>query len=262
MRRLVWILSLLAVLSAACGDDTTTSPRFPYHAEEEITIGVTFAGKSTILVQGINGTIDMTSVPGASSVIVTAVKRVESDTQADADARLDEIVVHVDSVGGGLLSVYTQHLVDDTGGRGYTVDYTVTVPGGMRVGANNVNGDVWIRSIRERVSILLVNGKARADDIEGPALINVVNGSIFADITLEGTETAELGVTNGGIELHIPRPTSAWLYADAPNGVVAVTGLYVDYSERTLTHVIGKVGDGDGRIDLDVTNGPIKVKGY
>ena len=52
------------------------------------------------------------------------------------------------------------------------------------------------------------------------------------------------------------------LRADAVNGTISVVGLTVTEATRTSRSVHGRLGRGNGLIDLGTTNGTITVRGH
>ncbi len=262
MKRLLVVLSALVVMTAACNEfNVTLDPRFT--AWETVDIEVDTTGRDFVSVRGVNGTIEVTGVPGATSITGTAVIRVVADSQAEADAHIFDVDVGISTDTLGMVSIFTQHLFVDAGGRNYIVDYDLEVPPGLKVRVTNVNGNCAIDSIAgEFVQISVINGNASVMDISGSAFANVVNGNIKGNVTLTGLEFIELETVNGWIDLYIPRATSAMLDATALSGGVYVRYLDVLYIERSKFYILGRLGDGVGGIELDVTNGPIRVTGY
>ena len=262
MKKLLVVLSALVVMAAACNEvNVTLDPRFT--ATDTVDIAVDTTARDFVSVRGVNGTIEVTGVPGATSITGTAVIRVQADSQAEADAHIFDVDVGISTEMLGMVSIFTRHLFVDAGGRNYIVDYVLEVPPGLKVRVTNVNGNCAIDSIAgEFVQISVTNGNASVMDISGSAFANVVNGNIKGNVTLTGLEFIELETVNGWIDLYIPRSTSAMLRADAFPGGVEVRNLDVLYFEKTRTHVYGRLGAGDGRIQLGVINGPIRMTGY
>jgi DUF4097 and DUF4098 domain-containing protein YvlB len=263
MKRLYLALSAL-VVTAACSEYTfTAEPRFSAKSTVEIAVDTT--GRDRVSVEGINGNIKVTGVPGAASITVRAVIRVEADSQEEADAHLYDVTVEVDTIAPNpeIVRVYTQHLFTNPGGRNYSVDYEVTMPAELEVTVENVNGNCTVESFTtEFVDIRLTNGNARTVDITAFTWVNVVNGNISGNVELIGRQSIKMSAVNGSIDLDIPRSTSAIIEAKALRGGVYVRYLDVLYIERSKFHILGRLGDGAGSIDLGVTNGPIWIMGY
>ena len=122
MKKLLVVLSALVVMAAACNEfNVTVDPRFT--ARDIVDIAVDTTGRDFVSVRGVNGTIEVTGVPGATSITGTAVIRVVADSQAEADAHIFDVDVGISTETMGMVSIFTQHLFVDAGGRNYIVDY-------------------------------------------------------------------------------------------------------------------------------------------
>jgi len=264
MKKLLVVLSALVVIAFACDNYTIfLEPR--YAAWDTVEVAVDTTGRDRVSVQGINGNVKVTGMPGAASITMTAVIRVEADSQEEADAHLYDVTVDVDTIAPNpeIVRIHTEHWFTDSGGRNYSVNYEVTAPAEFGVSVDNVNGNCHVESFTtELVQIGLTNGNARAVDITGSTVVNVVNGNISGNVELDGRQSIEMSAVNGSIDLDVPRSTSAMLEATALRGGVYVRYLDVLYIERSKFHILGRLGDGVGSIDLGVTNGPIWVSGY
>ena len=266
MKRLIVVMAALVVLAASCNEYVVTlDPR--YTATDTFQVAVDTTGRDRVAIQGINGNIRVTGVAGAASISISAVIRVEADSQEEAENHLFDVLVEVDTIAPSpeAVEISTVHRFVDPEGRNYSVDYEVTMPAEMAVTVINVNGNCAVDSIapdtNEAVYINLTNGNACAVDIMGSTVVNVVNGNICGKVALSGQQWIEMSTVNGMIDLDIPRSTSAMLDATAIRGGVYVRYLDVLYIERSKFHILGRLGDGVGSIELDVTNGPIWVSG-
>jgi DUF4097 and DUF4098 domain-containing protein YvlB len=132
---------------------------------------------------------------------------------------------------------------EQTGGRNYTVVYTITVPQRFDVSVTNVNGDVNPRQILGNVSVELTNGQ------------------IDSQVTLPRDGTIDLATTNGSITLRIPQNTGAAFSANVTNGNISVTNLNLQGQVSTSNSLQGTLGDGRGTISLRAVNGNISVTG-
>jgi hypothetical protein len=211
-------------------------------AEETFSLEDNVTTQNTLSVAGINGTISVTASADADSVAVTGVRRVGSESFEDAQAHLPELQVQVSSTADEILVETIQPT--ETGGRNYTVNYTITIPEGMNVSVANTNGNVNLRQI------------------VGSALVDLTNGRISARVTLLADGTIDLMTVNGNVELNIPQTTNADLSASVTNGNITVTNLTVQNEVLTTNSVQGTLGNGQGTIILRTTNGNITANGF
>jgi DUF4097 and DUF4098 domain-containing protein YvlB len=185
---------------------------------------------------------------------------VTSDSAEDAQAGLQVLEVRV-SEGPDVLLVRTIQ-PQDSGDRDYIVNYRITLPRNLAVIVNNVNGNIEIDSINNRVTVASVNGGVDLRRIVGSATVVLVNGAIEGRITLPTDGTIDLQTVNGAIDLEIPQNTSARFSASVANGTVTVSNLDLRVSTSTPTSVEGTLGGGRGTIALLTVNGTIEVMGF
>jgi hypothetical protein len=105
---------------------------------------------------GIEGVVSVTGISGATSVMITATKRVQSGSLQDAEAHLQELEVNVQDLATEIRVETIQPL--DDGGRNYIVDYTITLPVFLETHVENTGGIVTLDSINNDVTVLNVGG--------------------------------------------------------------------------------------------------------
>ncbi|MGB5849262.1 MAG: hypothetical protein WBH40_12285 [Ignavibacteriaceae bacterium] len=185
---------------------------------------VDLTSQTILKVEGINGSVNVESVMGTNQVSISGGKIVSSDTYQDASSHLKDITIEISELSNELLVKTLQPQYAD--GRSYTVNYTINVPSNLSVIVSNINGDI--------------NGR-----------VNVpING------------TVDLRLINGIINLNIPQNTSANLSASLVNGIISVHNLTLHNRVATGHSLLGTLGDGQGEISLNTTNGIIDVLGY
>jgi hypothetical protein len=196
---------------------------------------------------------------GATVAGVDAVRRVTSDTRVDAQQFLDRVTVDVTELAGEVLVRTSQP--SNTGGRVAIVDYDLIIPARLDVQVTNVNGEVEVRSVDGAVEVTNVNGAVSVLDATGDVEVALVNGNIDAVATVLPDGLVDLSAVNGNIELDIPTSTSAVIEADVVNGAISVIGLTLADATISTRTVRGRLGGGDGLVDLDTANGTIVLRG-
>ena len=253
-----------------CGGDSTTvtgpGPVGPggggndVAVEEPFSFNIAVAGQNRFRLEGINGNIEISGSTSANTVVIRGERRVESNSEEDARAGLEQLRVTVTEGGDVILVRTIQPQQDDD--RNYIVNYRVTLPRNLAVIVNAVNGNIDVGSINARVTVTSVNGVVDLSQIVGSTLVTMVNGTIDARITLPTDGTIEFDLVNGEIDLDIPRSTSARFVATVTNGSITITNLDLRTSVNTPNRVEGTLGGGDGRIMLGTLNGSIDVRGF
>ena len=258
--RLFFFLALISLSACSGGDDgggaTVFEETEPFFCEVP-------AGNLTQLnMEGVNGEITITGEPGADSVMITAVKRVQSKIDAqDANEHLQELVVNCESLA---TTVYVETIQpDDTVEQNYIVDYTITLPTYFKVQVDSINGIVTLDSIENDVTVNMVNGEVTLANIHGSALVRLANGTIDTEVVLPLQGSIDLKVATGGdIHLAIPTNTSATFSATTLFGSISISSnLVLQDVVKTPTSLSGTLGSGDGEISLG-TMGDIYVSGF
>ena len=253
-------LGVICVLILGCEDNGPTGPRSTnFFAEAPFSFEMEIGERTTFRIQGINGVVQITGVPGATAVAVEGKRRVESDSVRDAEMHLGQLTVDRTTSEEDIRVRTIQPA--DTGGRNYIVEYTVTLPPHLEIDARNANGDVIVQSTANEVVARNANGDITVDDVVGDVLATLGNGSITASVTLPLDGIIDMDVGNGSINLAIPQNTSAELSATATNGSVTFSNLNITNPVVTDNSVTGTLGKGHGTISLVVGNGTIGING-
>ncbi len=196
---------------------------------------------SRLRLEGINGTITVTGISGSESVTISGERRVGSDSAADAEAYLSKLEVRVEELGDEI-SVRTVQ-PSESRGRNYVVDYEITLPRGLTVQVNNINGNIDL------------------DGLAGDTLAELVNGQIDAGLSVPVEGVVDLSTVNGTIDVSVPVDTSAHLTANVVNGTIGIRNLNLHNQVSSRTSLRGVLGNGRGNIRLSTVNGSIDVEG-
>jgi len=251
------IVSLLALFTAvalsACGGggvDINVDSSFPpftpvrntdYVAREPISFNLASAGRTRLVLAGVNGSVVANGAPAANNVMISGERRVGSETLADAQAQLLNLQVEVQEVGNDIVVRTVQP--QNSGGRSYAVDYQISVPATLALNIAQVNGRIELSGLSGNVETSLVNGRTEAS-------LRVPAGGV---IDLEGE--------NGDIELHLPLGTSASLSAEVRIGTILMQDHFLQDEVRSNTMLQGTLGAGGASVRLKTTNGSIRIDG-
>lgn len=268
---LIFLFLLISIILTSCGGgDVNVSVgggNFPpptntnFKAEESFSFEVEVVNHTQFNLTGENGEITITGISGANSVMITGIKRVRSDSTQDAEEHLKELEVNVQNLANEVRVETIQP--QDTGGRRYEVDYTITLPSFLKIQLANVNGSVTLNSIENDVTVNNVNGSVTLMKIVGSALVNLTNGIIESEVTLPLNGTIDLNTVNGNINLTIPVNTSAEFSAAVTIGNISISNLVLQNEVNTSTSLSGTLGSGQGTITLETEQvGDISVSGF
>jgi hypothetical protein len=249
-----------------------------YSAYEEFEFKFEVLDREYLDLCAISGSIEITGVADLDSVHIWGERRVESESTRDARAHLEFLQVNIEQYIDGI-KVETEQ-PDQTNGRNYLVYYHILVPENWMVNVCSANGVCEVNSIANTVKISNTNGDLILEDISGDVTAgltngnlilknffgsvvgSVVNGAITCNMTLPESGSCKLGTVNGPIGLSIPTETSAYFSASVVNGGISITNLEIQNMVTTPKSVQGRLGNGNGTIELGTVNGAIGVTGY
>ena len=139
----VALLLATCVVWIHCGEDSPTDTdgnvkNTDFVAQESVSFKVAVTDQLRLRLEAINGNVSIVGISQADTVIITGEKRVGSDSMADAQEHLQELEVLVQDSAEEIFAKTDQP--QETQGRSYVVDYTITLPRDLEVLATNVNG--------------------------------------------------------------------------------------------------------------------------
>jgi Putative adhesin len=139
-----------------------------------------------------------------------------------------------------------------------TVTGTVTLPKGVKLDVNSINGNVDVNS---RVSELLaetVNGNVNASGARGTMRISTVNGNVNLDIDSVGGAVSA-NTTNGNVDVKAPDTINAALSMRTVNGTLgfAFPNATSSGSKKNLSATLGR---GGAPFDITTVNGNVTLK--
>ena len=201
----------------------------------------------------VNGRVEVTTAPEAEV-------RIEADKAASSTSLLRRLDVQIEGQ-GSRVRVHTQypHMAWFLGSGGQ-VDYRITLPSDARVRVKTVNGRVVVDGVASEVRASTTNGSVDVKDAGGEVVASTVNGSVTARYRSRPADAdTRLSTTNGSVTLFLPEGSGGRLEAETVNGSVQ-TDLPMQSTDRaTRHHVVGRLGDGHGSIELKAVNGSIRV---
>jgi hypothetical protein len=264
--KLVFLILLTASLFwITCSSDKTVDSdgnvnNTDFVAKESFSFRVDVTTHSRLRLEGVSGAVTVTGEAESDSVMITGERRVGSESAQDAEAHLPLLQVTVREIGNEIYVKTTQP--EQTHGRNYVVDYTITVPEDFVVSVNHVTGIVSIGSVKNSVSVNHVTGQVLLDEIYGSTVVSLVTGGIEAEVNLPENGTIIFNVVTGSIGLDIPQNTSAQFSASVVTGTINMSGLVLQNQVSTPVSLTGILGGGEGTITLNVVTGSISVQGF
>jgi DUF4097 and DUF4098 domain-containing protein YvlB len=206
--------------------------------EAETTVTREYGGTdvSEITVHGVNGDITIRDAQ-RETIQLDGKKRAASEEDLgritlQADQSDDRLSLTVDTEDSGFLPFGSSPL---------QMDLTLTVPEGLHLTAEAMNGDV---------------------DIETSGAESVTADTANGDITLLAAEPIEIrtDTTNGDISITLPAAAEPAISFDTTNGDTTINGFQAD-SIESGSAVDRMVGNGTHRVTAISVNGDITIRG-
>jgi DUF4097 and DUF4098 domain-containing protein YvlB len=226
-----------------------------------------------------NGSIE-SSVWDDDSVYLVFEKWATGDDREEAKDNLSDIKIYIsEDTGSGVLRIDVDFPKRGWEGTNYGCNVSLSLPSSLSLDLKSSNGAITVSGSQNGFECLTSNGPITAQDTQGGAELRTSNGKITVrdhygelngrtsnggidvDIVLPRQGECILKTSNGAITLSIPDETSAMIEASTSNGGIEIDNLDATIVKIGKTEFRGKIGRGEGNIDLETSNGSILVKG-
>ena len=141
--------------------------------------------------------------------------------------------------------------------------------GSGTVDLSNINGDVRIIAISSNITVRCVKGDVAARVSSGQIAVSNTTGDVEANvssgvISFTGAIYPEcryrLKTLSGHVSMHIPDTVGFTAVLSSYSGQLQTDFQFPNASPRSKQRIIGKYGDGTGRIELDSFNGSVQLR--
>jgi hypothetical protein len=252
------ILPVLLVASAGC-DIAMAEHKAKETSEWRKTYDLQPGGR--VEIGNVNGKIQV--VPGeGNKVEVVATKIGHAMTSEAAKEALNGIEILEDVSATG---IKIQTRIARRGGGGLfggsnlQVEYMVRMPIDAELKASTVNGGVEVTGLSGKVNAEATNGGVHLRDVTGGVEASTTNGGVDVDLAKLSEAGVKLECTNGGIRLRLPADSKASISARQTNGGIETSGLNLDSNENSRKRLDARLNGGGARIELEGTNGGIRI---
>ena len=253
------VIMFLPFFLYACSSTDDTDDTDDFRADESESRDFPSSQMTKVEVKNINGSI-RSSVWSDELIYVLFDKWATGNTEQEAQANIDDIKIYVseDDVPGVLIidvdipiNVETDH----------GCNITLKLPSSLSLDLESITGVIEIQDTKAEATLETVNGAIAAKNHDGDLIASTSNGTIDADIVLPDQGECMLSTLNGNITLSIPDTISAMIDASTVNGTVEVDrnlGIVITREEKKKFK--GKMGNGEGQIELKTVNGDVRVE--
>jgi hypothetical protein len=141
-----------------------------------------------------------------------------------------------------------------------SVEFTVKLPAGVKLGVSTVNGGVDVTGATSEVNASTVNGRVSAISSGGPVNASTVNGDIDVRMRELGTGDLEYSTVNGSIEIEVPANLDADLDMRTVNGSLSADFPITMQGRVNPRRMRATIGKGGRRLRLETVNGSVEIR--
>ncbi len=208
------------------------------------------------------GTLRLRNQNGSIDVTTWAEPRVKIEADKAAASREDLDDVKVDISGeGSRVEVETRAPGRGLFGRAYRVNYRISVPAGVRLDVETVNGSIDVRGVAGEARCHTTNGSVDVSDATGEVDATTTNGAVGVELkTVVADGRYNLRTTNGSASLSVPKGASGYFEARTVNGSLSTGDLPLKREGKWgPKSAKGQVGDGQARFIIETVNGSASI---
>lgn len=262
MRRIEIAALALTLIAPAAGAQQRTSDR-DFSWDGRVTNG------RWLYVRNLNGSIRVERATGDRAE-VTAVKRWRRGNPEDV--RIETRRIGGDEGDVIICAFWNENASCDEDGyrsrgdnwRGRendtSVEFTVKLPAGVRLGVSTVNGAVRVDGATSEVHASTVNGRVSAISSGGPVNASTVNGDIDVRMRELGTGDLEYSTVNGSIEIEVPANLDADVDMRTVNGSLSADFPITLQGRVNPRRIRATIGKGGRRLRLETVNGSVELR--
>ena len=266
------LIALLPLFLYACTEAHYWDNDIRAEAEETKNFSASNIQKVEITTR--NGAIE-TRAWNDDTIHATFEKWATGDDMEEAEDNVDNIEVLVNRSDSGVLIVEARYPTRIS--TNYGCNVFVNLPASIVLDLKTTNGAITVLDSESDIECSTSNGAITLQNTEGTAelrtsngLITVVNhngdlsgetsnGLISVDMVLPRQGECTLRTSNGPINLSVPASASAIVEASTSNGKIEIHDLDISVIRMDKKEFKGKMGGGQGDIDLKTTNGSIII---
>ena len=260
---------IFSVIAVAVGTAAAVSPARAQKSEEPFHWSGDVQNAHWVYVRNLNGAIRVQAGSG-SKVEVSAHKKWRRGNPEDVKIT----VTQVGSNKGDVLVCATFRSTDSCDEDGYhshrdgwgsnsndtSVEFTITLPAGVKVDASSVNGEVEVDGVASEVIANTVNGGVIARSAGGPVRAKTVNGQVTVRSGVVDGSNLDYSTVNGSITIELPATTNASLDMRTTNGSVSSDFPVTVEGTFSAHRMHGTIGNGGPTIKLSTVNGNIRLR--
>jgi DUF4097 and DUF4098 domain-containing protein YvlB len=242
---------LMAVAAPGARADDAKEERFEKTYE--------LTGVRKVRLQNVNGAVNIES--GGEHLKVVAVKSVRRASDADV---LKETEIRVTKTGS---AIEIETILPRQGrvfpwffGRSSSaeVSYQITLPAGVAVEAETVNGRIGASKRTGDLVLSTVNGAVKVDGQDGPLKVNTVNGSVEVSF-VSAMRQASLETVNGSVTVTCAKDSSIRCALQTTNGRIQSEFPVTIEGKWGPKEAHGSINGGRESLAVETVNGDVRL---
>jgi hypothetical protein len=213
---------------------------------------------------------------GNGAAHVTVTKKAGGRSHADAERALEAVEVYLRPAGGGVHRLGWRWKGVRQPDWGAEVAFAITAPGNLRLAVETHNGGIGVKGLVGDARLITHNGQITVESAEGTLDARTHNGAVTAayvgrDVTLRShngpivadldrceTLNGDISTHNGDVEIVVSEGTSGTLSCATHRGTIQCD-VPVDELKASRSKLTGRIGSGEGKLDVATHNGGIKI---
>ena len=161
--------------------------------------------------------------------------------------------------GAGSGSVDLSNINGDVRIIGISSNITVrSVKGDVRIIALSAN--ITVRCVKGDVAARVSSGEIAVSNIDGDVDLNVSSGSASFTGPIHPERRYRLKTLSGHVSMHIPDTVGFTAALTSYSGQLETDFQFLNALPRSKQRIIGRYGDGTGRVELDSFNGSVQLR--
>lgn len=257
-------ITLMLILFTGCAKEIIQIPASKNYSNE-----IRYNRETALVVENMNGNVDVKAVTNAESTTVSAVLKATAVTQEAAQAFLDQMEIKFKRQGDEIVVETIVPKAWTFKGRAkkpssWSADIIVNIPHGLDVSCAVTNGSVSAIGPNARVTVQTINGNVQVVDNTNEITVVTTNGDTFVSNSQDYNIRVRQTTTNGNCVLEMPEAKYGWYALRTANGTIEMdlrSGVEPEVNLQTTNGDIAVIlGEKiSGSLDLQTTNGTVST---
>jgi hypothetical protein len=233
-----------------------------YEKREVSEYRVNLEGKTKVTLENVNGKINVFKGDSTTGLVVKA-EKIAKVKKRELNEPFTEASVEIDSTSEIVkikseIGKHKGYIRFDIDG-GTKINYTITLPPGVEFSVDNTNGSASFTNISNDLNISIINGSITLDNASGSNKFDLTNGKVKGK--LDSTKGMIIDIVNGGVNLELDSTFSAKFNIETVNGRIKQENLNFTSIASGKKSMVGRIGDSDAEVKMDIVNGKVVLKG-